>query len=77
MAPAAGAVFVRSDPLTAIREGVLKTWEWTRLTVKGMYKLITCSSPLNIGGPIQIAAAAGEQARQGCRISRSSRPSSA
>jgi len=66
MAPAAGAVFVRSDPLTALREGVLKTWEWTQLTVKGMYKLITVQlAPSNIGGPIQIAAAAGEQARQG------------
>jgi len=66
MAPAVGAVFVRSDPLTAIREGVLKTWEWTQLTIKGMYKLITVQlAPSNIGGPIQIAAAAGEQARQG------------
>src|SRR5438093_6380480 len=31
-----------------------------------MYKLITVQlAPSNIGGPIQIAAAAGEQARQG------------
>ena len=66
MAPAAGAVFVRSNPLAAIRDGLLKTWEWTHLTVKGMYKLITVQlAPSNIGGPIQIAAAAGEQARQG------------
>jgi regulator of sigma E protease len=66
MAPVAGAVFVRSGPLAALREGGLKTWEWTQLTVKGMYKLITVQlAPSNIGGPIQIAAAAGEQARQG------------
>jgi len=66
MAPPAGAVFVRSGPVTALGEGAMKTWEWTYLTVKGMYKLITVQiAPSNIGGPIQIAAAAGEQARQG------------
>jgi len=59
-------VFVRSNPATALRDGALKTWEWTYLTVKGMYKLVTVQlAPSNIGGPIQIAAAAGEQARQG------------
>jgi regulator of sigma E protease len=66
IAPGAGAVFVRSNPAVALWEGVLKTWEWTYLTVKGMYKLVTVQlAPSNIGGPIQIAAAAGEQARQG------------
>jgi regulator of sigma E protease len=66
MAPAAGVVFVRSNPAAALRDGVIKTWEWTHLTVKGMYKLVTVQiAPSNIGGPIQIAAAAGEQARQG------------
>ena len=36
------------------------------MTVKGMFKLVTAQlAPSNIGGPIQIAAAAGEQARQG------------
>ena len=66
MAPAAGVVFVRSNPASALLEGTLKTWEWTYLTVKGMYKLVTAQlAPSNIGGPIQIAAAAGEQARQG------------
>jgi regulator of sigma E protease len=66
MAPGAGVVFVRSNPATALWEGALKTWEWTYLTVKGMYKLITVQlAPSNIGGPIQIAAAAGQQAREG------------
>jgi regulator of sigma E protease len=66
MAPGAGAVFVRSNPATALGEGTLKTWEWTYLTVKGMYKLITAQlAPSNIGGPIQIATAAGQQAREG------------
>jgi regulator of sigma E protease len=66
MAPGAGVVYVRSNPAVALWEGTLKTWEWTYLTVKGMYKLVTAQlAPSNIGGPIQIAAAAGEQARQG------------
>ena len=41
MAPGAGVVFVRSNPAVALWEGALKTWEWTYLTVKGMYKLVT------------------------------------
>lgn len=66
MTPGPGAVFVRSHPAAAVKEGVLKTWEWTYMTVKGMFKLVTAQlAPSNIGGPIQIAAAAGEQARQG------------
>jgi len=66
VAPGPGAVFVRSNPVVALKEGVLKTWEWTYMTVKGMFKLVTAQlAPSNIGGPIQIAAAAGEQARQG------------
>jgi regulator of sigma E protease len=66
VAPGLGAVFVRSNPGVALKEGVLKTWEWTYMTVKGMFKLVTGQlAPSNIGGPIQIAAAAGEQARQG------------
>jgi regulator of sigma E protease len=66
MVPATGALFVRSTPAAALRDGAIKTWEWTHLTVKGMYKLVTVQiAPSNIGGPIQIAAAAGEQARQG------------
>ncbi len=59
-------MFVRSNPVVAVKDGVLKTWEWTYMTVKGMFKLVTAQlAPSNIGGPIQIAAAAGEQARQG------------
>jgi regulator of sigma E protease len=66
VAPGPGAKFVRSNPLVALKEGLLKTWEWTFMTVKGMFKLVTAQlAPSNIGGPIQIAAAAGEQARQG------------
>ena len=62
MALGAGVVFVRSNPAVALWEGGLKTGEWTYLTVKGMYKLVTVQlAPSNIGGPIQIAAAAGEE----------------
>jgi len=66
VAPGPGAIFVRSNPVVAVKEGASKTWEWTYMTVKGMFKLVTAQlAPSNIGGPIQIAAAAGEQARQG------------
>src|SRR5262249_44084553 len=66
VSPGPGAVFVRSNPLVAVKDGALKTWEWTYMTVKGMFKLLTAQlAPSNIGGPIQIAAAAGEQARHG------------
>ena len=60
------AIFVRLGPLEAAREGVLKTVEWTVVTVRGLYKIVVGQlSRSNIGGPIQIAQAAGEQARQG------------
>src|SRR5262249_25567159 len=66
ISPGPGAVFVRSNPLDTVTHGVLNTSEWTYMTVKGMSKLLTAQlAPANIGGPIQIAAAAGEQARQG------------
>ena len=53
-------MFVRSNPLVAVKDGVLKTWEWTYMTVKGMFKLVTAQlAPSNIGGPIQIAVATG------------------
>jgi regulator of sigma E protease len=66
-APPPGVVFVRSwNPLTALRDGVMDTIFWTRITVKAMYKLVTAQLPAsNLGGPIQIAVAAGQQARQG------------
>jgi len=64
--PPRDAIFVRLNPVEAAWEGVLKTVEWTVVTVRGLYKIVVGQlSRSNIGGPIQIAQAAGEQARQG------------
>jgi regulator of sigma E protease len=64
--PAAATNFVRSGPLTALRDGVERTVEVTELTAIGLYKIAVGQlDRRNIGGPIQIAVTAGEQARQG------------
>jgi len=60
------AVYVRLNPISAVAEGVVKTALYTRIVVKGFYRLVTAKlSPTNIGSPIQIAVAAGQQAKQG------------
>ena len=60
------SVYVRSNPLRAMWEGVEETVKWTKLTATGLYKVVVGQlDRSNIGGPIQIAVAAGEQARQG------------
>ncbi|MBI2216835.1 MAG: RIP metalloprotease RseP [Candidatus Rokubacteria bacterium] len=54
------------DPLSAVWYGFGKTWDMTVLTVKGLWKvLVGTIDRSNIGGPIQIAAEAGRQAREG------------
>jgi regulator of sigma E protease len=64
--PAAAVTFARSNPLRAAVEGVERTVEVTVLTAVGLYKIIVGQlDRKNIGGPIQIAVTAGEQARQG------------
>jgi len=64
--PSAASTLVRSNPVSALWEGMVKTEEVTRLTAVGLYKIATGQlDRRNIGGPIAIAAAAGEQARQG------------
>jgi regulator of sigma E protease len=64
--PAAALEFVRSNPLQAAREGLERTVEVTALTAIGLYKIVVGQlDRKNIGGPIQIAVTAGEQARQG------------
>ncbi len=64
--PAAAVTFVRSNPLRAAREGLDRTVEVTALTAIGLYKIAVGQlDRKNIGGPIQIAVTAGEQARQG------------
>jgi regulator of sigma E protease len=66
ISPAAGITFVRSNPVQAVRDGVERTVEVTVLTAVGLYKIIVGQlDRKNIGGPIQIAVTAGEQARQG------------
>lgn len=66
ISPAPATTFVRSGPLTALREGLGRTVEVTVLTAAGLYKIVVGQlDRSNIGGPIQIAVAAGEQARQG------------
>jgi regulator of sigma E protease len=64
--PAAATAFVRSNPVAAVWEGAARTAEVTELTALGLYKIAVGQlDRRNIGGPIQIAVTAGEQARQG------------
>jgi regulator of sigma E protease len=53
-------------PPQAVWYGALKTWEMTVITVKGLWKIVIgVLDRSNIGGPIQIAAEAGRQWREG------------
>ena len=52
--------------LLLLWEGTVRTAEVTELTAVGLYKIAVGQlDRRNIGGPIQIAVTAGEQARQG------------
>ena len=54
------------NPVMAAGYGVVKTWDMTVLTAKGLWKLVTLELPLsNLGGPIQIAAEGERQRREG------------
>ena len=54
------------DPLHAGWYGVVRTWDMTVLTAKGLWKILSRQiESSNIGGPIQIAAEAGRQAKEG------------
>jgi regulator of sigma E protease len=58
--------FVADDPIHAVWHGAVWTKDMTVVTVKGMWKLIVGTiDRSNIGGPIQIAAMAGQQAKEG------------
>jgi regulator of sigma E protease len=64
--PVAATTFVRSNPVKALWDGAVRTAEVTELTAVGLYKIAVGQlDRRNIGGPIQIAVTAGEQARQG------------
>jgi len=53
-------------PLAAVWYGIVKTWDMTALTAKGLWKIVSRQiDSSNIGGPIQIAAEAGRQAKEG------------
>ena len=58
--------FVAYDPLRAVWHGITWTKDMTVVTVKGFWKLVVGTiDRSNIGGPIQIASMAGQQAREG------------
>ena len=66
ISPAPAGTYVRVNPIVALRDGAQKTAEVTALTAMGLWKIVVGQlDRSNIGGPIQIAQAAGEQARQG------------
>lgn len=50
----------------AMWNGLVKTWDMTALTAKGLWKIVSRQiDSSNIGGPIQIASEAGRQAKEG------------
>ena len=58
--------FEAYNPVRAVWYGVVRTWEMTALTVKGLWKVLLGSiDRSNIGGPLQIATEAGRQAKEG------------
>jgi regulator of sigma E protease len=58
--------FVAYDPIRAAWHGTVWTKDMTVVTVKGFWKLVIGTiDRSNIGGPIQIASMAGQQAREG------------
>ena len=66
ISPAPTFLHIRSNPIVAIGQGIIRTWDITALTGLSIWKLVTGRLPAStIGGPIQIAVASGQQARQG------------
>jgi regulator of sigma E protease len=64
--PGGAATMVRSNPISAVWEGLAWSADVTAKTAVGLYKIVVGQlDRSNIGGPIQIAKTAGEQARQG------------
>ncbi|MBI1962613.1 MAG: RIP metalloprotease RseP [Candidatus Rokubacteria bacterium] len=54
------------NPVVAVWYGGVRTWDMTALTAKGLWKIVSRQiDSSNIGGPIQIAAEAGRQAKEG------------
>jgi regulator of sigma E protease len=64
--PGGAVAMVRSNPALALWEGLAWSGDVTAKTAIGLYKIVVGQlDRSNIGGPIQIARTAGEQARQG------------
>jgi regulator of sigma E protease len=59
----------RSDPITALGQGVAWTWRITALTLTGFGKILSGAIPLkdSLAGPLGIAREIGRQADQGWR----------
>ena len=59
-------VLVQRAPWPALQEGVSQTWRLSRMTVTMLAHMLTGSaSTKGVGGPLQIASAAGETVRMG------------
>jgi regulator of sigma E protease len=60
------ALLESQHPLLSPLGGLQATWGWTKLTIVGIFKMITREvSADNIGGPLTIAKISGEAASQG------------
>jgi regulator of sigma E protease len=58
--------FMPLGPVAAVTAGIHRTWDVTVLTLVSFWKLVTGVIPAsNIGGPLQIGAAAGQAAQEG------------
>ncbi len=56
----------KGDPGLAVGRAFVQTYEYAKLTLVGLYKMVTGEiSPRNLGGPILIAQLAGQQAQEG------------
>jgi regulator of sigma E protease len=66
IARSSSQTYRRLDPLGALWRGARRTWDVTVLTLVSIWKLATGTiAASNIGGPLQIGMAAGQQAQQG------------
>jgi regulator of sigma E protease len=60
------ALLDSKHPILAPWDGLRATWGWTKLTIVGIWKMITREvSADNIGGPLTIAKISGDAATQG------------
>lgn len=56
----------KGDPGLAVGRAFVQTYDYAKLTLVGLYKMIKGEvSPRNLGGPILIAQLAGQQAQEG------------